>query len=147
MNRTMVLSTTAMLALIVGATANAQTKILDCYNATGKVIACPSDYGKRPAPPPSGTIYQAKANTKIGNNTPPKAPTPAQEQVVVVGVGPGPASLLPAPAAPTRASRPGLGGDWVPITPVDPLDKLQQWQAEFLGEPAPLEAEMTGHPQ
>jgi len=140
MNRTMVLST-AILALVVGGTASAQTKILDCYNTTGKVIACPSNYGKSPAPPPAGSIYEAKGKTKIGNGTPSKAS--AQEQVVVVGVGPEPASILPAPAAPTRASRPGLGGDWVPITAVDRLDKLQQWQAEFLGERSSLEAGMT----
>jgi hypothetical protein len=145
MNRTMVLSAAAILALVVGGTASAQTKILNCYDATGKVIACPSNYGKSPAPPPAGSIYQAKSKTKIGNGTPSKAPT--QEQVVVVGVGPEPESILPAPAAPARASRPGLGGDWVPITAVDRLDKLQQWQAEFLGEPAPIETGATGLPQ
>jgi hypothetical protein len=145
MNRTMVLSATAILSLVVGGTASAQTKILDCYNAAGKVIACPSNYGKAPAPPPAGSIYEAKKNTKIGNGTPSKAP--AQEQVVVVGVGPEPDSILPAPVAPTRASRPGLGGDWVPITAVDRLDKLQQWQDEFLGERAPIETGGTGLPQ
>jgi hypothetical protein len=136
MNRMMMLSGAAVLALIAGGTASAQTKILNCYNAKGETIACRTNYGPSAPTPVAGTISHAKTPVKLGNGNPSKGS--AEESVVVVGVGPEPASILPSATAPTRSARPGLGGDWVPVVAVDRLDKLNQWQAEFLGEKAPV---------
>lgn len=108
MNRMLMLSGAMVLALTTSGAARAATQILDCYGANGQVVACVADYG------------DAKA-------------VPTEEQIVVVGVRPD-WDAIPTDSHPAeRSSRPGLGGDWVPVVATNPVDQLQQWQATFQG--------------
>jgi hypothetical protein len=124
MNRMLMLSGAMVLALAGSGTASARTQILDCYGANGQVVACAADYGDAAAAP--GTDHPF-------HRTDARSMSPTEERIVVVGVRPDrdalPTDLHPA----TRSSRPGLGGDWVPVVATSPLDQLQQWQATFLG--------------
>jgi hypothetical protein len=124
MNRMLMLSGAMVLALAASGTASAGTRILDCYDANGRVVTCAADYGNAEAAPGAGHLFH-------GTNAASAATT--EEQIVVVGVRPD-WDAIPTDAAPaTRSSRPGLGGDWVPVVATNPEDKLQQWQGTFLG--------------
>jgi hypothetical protein len=124
MNRMLILSGAMVLALAGSGTASAGTQILDCYGAKDRIIACAADYGTvEPAPVASHQFHQTDV----------RSTEPTEEQIVVVGVRPDwdavPTDLQTA----TRSSRPGMSGDWVPVVATSPEDKLQQWQATFLG--------------
>jgi hypothetical protein len=124
MNRMLILSGAMALALAASGTASAGPRILDCYGANGRVVACAADYGATEAAPGAGHLFHA-ANASSTATT--------EEQIVVVGVRPDWDAIPTDSPTATRSSRPGLGGDWVPVVATNPEDKLQQWQATFLG--------------
>jgi hypothetical protein len=123
MNKMLMLGGAIVLALAGSAPASAGTRILDCYGTNGRVVACATDYGPvEPAPVLSHQFHQAGAQSTV----------PAEEQIVVVGVRPDWAAIPTGSQIVTRSSRPGIGGDWLPVVATSPEDKLQQWRATFL---------------
>ena len=123
MNRMLMLSGAFVLALAGSGTANAGTQILDCYGANGRVIACAADYGAaQPVPVASHQFRQTNAQS-TGST---------EEQIVVVGIRPDWDAISTDSETATRSSRPGTGGDWLPVVATNPEDKLQQWQATYL---------------
>ena len=124
MNRILMLSGAMVLALVASGTASAGTQILDCYSATGRAVACATDYGNAEAALDAGRpLHLMDAQSTA----------PTDEQIVVVGVRPD-WDAIPTDSHPaTRSFRPGQGGDWVPVVATTPEDKLQQWQGNFLG--------------
>jgi len=120
MSRMLMLSGAMVLALAASGTARAESQILDCYGANGRVVACAADYPDiKPAPRTHTTQMRSTA--------------PTEEEIVVVGVRPD-WDTIPTYSHPgTRLDRPGVGGDWMPAAATSAEDKLQQWQATFLG--------------
>jgi hypothetical protein len=125
MNRMLMLSGAMVLALAASGAARADSQILDCYGANGQVVTCAADFGDaKPVPRADHRFH----STEI------QSTSPTEEQIVVIGVRPDRDAIPTDWYAATRSNRPGLGGDWVPVVATNTEDKLQQWQATFLGD-------------
>jgi hypothetical protein len=123
-NRMLMLSGAMILAFAVNGVASAATQVLDCYRPNGQAVACMADYAIDEAAPSAGHIFHL-------NDNPPAVPT--GEEIMVIGDAPELDVSLANPNATTSSGRPGLVGDWIPVVGTDPLDKLQRWEAAFLG--------------
>ncbi len=121
MNRMMLLSSAAMLAIGFAGTAHADPKVLDCYNVKGQVIACQSNYPDGSAAANAEfTLYSKDKKTMLGHGKMDKhgvylfkaPPTDEYDEYIVVVAGPSLLSSLPSTDITSRAQRPGWGGDW-----------------------------------
>lgn len=147
MNKMMVLSGAAILALGFGGAAKAGQKVLDCYNVKGHVVACKGNFADgSDAAGADFTLFTKDRKVKLGQGKMDKhgiylfkaPPVEEYDEYIVVLAGPSLLQTLPSSEITSRADRPGWGGDWVPITAVDELDKLQQWRDQFLVETSPV---------
>jgi len=149
MNRLMVLGGAVVLALAVESGAHAESMILDCYNVKGKVVACQGSYPDGNVAAGAEVTLFSKDKIKLGSG---KADehgvylfkAPSDEYIVVIA-GPSLLSSLSSPDIPAKPQRPGWDGNWVPFTAVDRLDKMEQWQDQFLSEKAPLIDKLEGN--
>jgi len=125
----LMLSGAMVVGLLANGMASAGTQILDCYSPNGRVVACASDYGDAKAAMQSSHWFRKVVTRTTASG---------EEEVTVTGVRPDP-DAIPTDVRPVvRSPRPGAGGDWVPVVATSPLDKLQQWQGEFLSGPGLL---------
>jgi hypothetical protein len=147
MNKMMMLSGAAILALGFGGTAQADPKVLDCYNVKGHVVACKGNFPDgTDAAGADFTLFTKDRKTALGHGKMDKhgiylfkaPPTDEYDEYIVVIAGPSLLSDLTSTNITTRSDRPGWGGDWVPVTAVDELDKLQQWRDQFLSDTSPV---------
>lgn len=146
MNKMMVLSGAVILALGFGGAAKADQKVLDCYNVKRQVVACKGNFPDgSDAAGADFTVFTKDRKTALGHGKMDKhgiylfkaPPTDEYDEYIVVIAAPSLLSSLPSTDISARADRPGWGGDWVPMTAVDELDKLQQWRDQFLTETSP----------
>jgi hypothetical protein len=141
MNRMMVLSGAAVLTLAFASGAQADPRVLNCYNGKGEATTCQvnypdgyaagADFARNPTDPVK--VDGGKAN---GHEFP-LLKTSSDEHIVVIAA-PSLLSGLPSADVSAASPRPGLDGDWVSVAPVDRLDKMKQWQQQFLGEVSPV---------
>ncbi len=133
----------ALLGLTAGGSAGAHTLLIDCYNAAEGVVACRSLFANgEPAPGAEVTLY-SEENQKLGTGTTDQHGVflfkpPVQDYVVVISAGAAHVTSLASPDIGEKPRRTGWGGDWIPVATVDRLQKLQQWEAQFTSEKAPL---------
>ena len=148
MNKMMRLSGAAILACgFMGAAEAADPKALDCYNVKGHVVACKASFPDgTDAANADFTLFTKDRKVKLGAGKTDKhgiylfkaPPTEEYDEYIVVIAAPSLISTLPSTNITARADRPGWSGDWVPITAVDELDKLQQWRDQFLTDTSPV---------
>jgi len=150
MNKMMVLSGAAVLALAFESGAHADPMVLDCYNVKGKVVACKGNFPDgKPAAGAEFTLFN-KDKVKMGSGKTDEHgvylfKAPPDEYIVVIAAPPL-LSSLPSNDIDAKSERPGWGGDWVDVDAVDRLDKMKLWQEQFLSEKGPLiEKAEDGH--
>jgi hypothetical protein len=143
MNRMIALSGAAAVMLGFAGEARAHTLYLDCYNVKGQVVACQGSFSDGSIAAGAPVTLYTESSEKLGSGTTDEHgvylfKAPSDEYIVVIGIGPAHVSNLASPDISASPHRPGWNADWVPALTVDRLDKLQQWQDQFLAEKGPL---------
>lgn len=141
--KTMLSGMAALAAICVVDGARADPVVLDCYNVKGEVIACRGNFPDGTAASNADFTLYSKDNQPLGSGKTDENgvylfKAPPDEYIVVIGLAPSLRTTLDSSAITAEPQRPGWNGDWVPITAVDKLDQLKQWEDQFIGEKPPL---------
>jgi hypothetical protein len=139
----LVLCAGAAFAMSIGGPAVAHTLLIDCYNVAGGVVACRSLYANGELAPGAQVTLYSEQNVKLGEGKTDEHGVylfkpPPDDYVVVITAGAAHITSLASPDIGEKPRRLGWGGDWIPVATVDRLQKLQQWEAQFTSERAPL---------
>ena len=138
------LSSAAALVLGFGGAAHADSKILNCHNTSGQIVACNAGYsdgtavasaqrseGKKVLSGSDKADAQGKDASKASQSN-------GGDESIVVRAGPSLLSNLPSKEAAGPSNRPGADGDWsATVAAADKADQvaqLQQWRNQYQSE-------------